>query len=135
LFGTILFVVALFLFTTFLVYHVFFACGYFVVAVSLASIQLSYAVVLVFPFGLLLHPAAGEVSLVEKIYLDCDQARSNDLIDVSMLRGTTSRCSRVAWDSMSATLHASASSLVNSALCLVTGSLGWPVINPRSSST
>lgn len=84
LFGTIVFVVALFLFTTVLVYHFFFATAHLIVTLCLLSIQMSSTVIHFFPYGMLYQRTVTAWFTING-FLSYDKDMSSDMLDVTTL--------------------------------------------------
>lgn len=95
LFGTILFVAALFLFTTIAVYHGFFALVYLSIEICLILIMMLYVILLHFPFGRIVANSSkgwkAESIVVEQVEIDS----STDWPDVTRLRARNSHTSIV----------------------------------------
>lgn len=90
LLGTILFTVALFLFTTIFVYHIFFSVAEFCIAISAFPLLALYLIVKRFPYGILLerwrhNSFIDEVYLLEDGYINQQSAEDFLPFDVTYL--------------------------------------------------
>jgi hypothetical protein len=95
LLGTLLFALALFLFTTILVYHTFFACAHAVAILLLSGLCFAYRALELFPWGALVCRVSSIRRDAMIVYLEINQDRSQVLegieVDISTL-GTSFEC-------------------------------------------